>query len=75
MKNVVDIEAYADALRTRALAILREFRSNASDPDRIIELADELAVVISEFELHADALAHMQMMSNYLISNKCSGPH
>jgi hypothetical protein len=75
MKNVIDVEAYTNALRNRALQILREFRVHAAEPEKIIELADELSALITEFEAHAVALDQIQEMTELLISNKCSGPH
>lgn len=75
MKNMLDVEARVSSLKNRALEIALEFRTHADDPDKIIELADELTAIITEYEAHAGALEQIHAMAEYLISKNCSGPH
>lgn len=75
MKKITDVEAHTNALRNRALEIVQEFRQHAASPEKIIELADELTAVISEYEGYAGALDRINAMSEYLITEDCSGPH
>jgi DNA-directed RNA polymerase subunit F len=75
MKSVQDVAAQAEALRTRALEIMRQFRDHADNPEKIIELSDELVALVEHYEAHAATLIRIQEMAEVLVTQSCSGPH
>jgi len=75
MKNVQDVAAHAEAMKSRALTIIREFRVHANDPQKVIDLADELIALIDDYEAQATALEEIQEMAELLATRSCSGPH
>ena len=75
MKTVSEVEERTDAIRLRVLDIFREFKEFSDDPQRVINLADELEALLSEYDMISANLAYIQEMTEQLAQETCSGPH
>jgi len=75
MKTLTEVEERTHEIRLRALKILGEFRINSDNPQKIMDLADELRTLMKEYEASVAALEQIQAVGALLLNENCSGPH
>lgn len=75
MKPLSEVEQRTDVIRLRVLEIFREFKEFSDDPQKVVNLADELEALLSEYDMISAHIAYIHEMTEQLAQETCSGPH